>query len=169
MKIAIIADSHDNLVTLEQALKWIEKQKIKEIIHCGDVANSETLLELAKNFSGKINLVFGNADDRQRIFALAKKLENIRIYGEKGEIKRNSKKIAFTHFKNTAHQIALKNKFDLIFYGHSHKPWQEQVGRSCLVNPGNLAGLFYRPTFAVYDTKTNRLELKILEKLELSN
>jgi predicted phosphodiesterase len=34
-----------------------------------------------------------------------------------------------------------------------------------LVNPGNLAGMFYKATFAIYETKTDKLELKILETL----
>jgi hypothetical protein len=34
-----------------------------------------------------------------------------------------------------------------------------------MVNPGELAGQFYKPTFAVYDTDTSLLELKILEKI----
>jgi hypothetical protein len=34
-----------------------------------------------------------------------------------------------------------------------------------MINPGELAGQFYKPTFALYDTETNSIELKILEKL----
>jgi len=35
-----------------------------------------------------------------------------------------------------------------------------------LANPGTLAGMFSKATFAVYDTSTNNLELKILERLK---
>ena len=34
-----------------------------------------------------------------------------------------------------------------------------------MINPGELAGQFYKPTFAVYDRTTEKLELKILERL----
>jgi putative phosphoesterase len=55
--------------------------------------------------------------------------------------------------------------FDVVCYGHTHRPWVEKIGDCLLVNPGELAGQRYKPTFAIYDTESNALELKILEKL----
>ncbi|MBI4837164.1 MAG: metallophosphoesterase family protein [Candidatus Portnoybacteria bacterium] len=75
------------------------------------------------------------------------------------------KKIAFTHFPHPAEDLAKGEKYDIVFYGHTHKPWEEKIGRVRLVNPGNLAGQFYKPSFAIYDTGANRLELKILDDL----
>jgi hypothetical protein len=34
-----------------------------------------------------------------------------------------------------------------------------------LLNPGTLAGMFYKASFAIYDTQTGQAELKILEQL----
>jgi hypothetical protein len=34
-----------------------------------------------------------------------------------------------------------------------------------MINPGEMANQFYKPTFAVYDTITLKLELKILDEL----
>ena len=169
MKIAIIADTHDNLATLEKALNWMKENKIKEIIHCGDVCSPGVLLELSKMFEGKIHLVFGNVDgDKYSMMKMKEqgKLPNVTIYGDFGEIELASKKIAFVH-KPIFTQVADTSKYDLIFYGHSHQPWEEKRGSCKLVNPGTLAGLFYKATFAVYDTEKDKLELKILEKLNL--
>ena len=154
MRIAVISDSHDNLPNLKKALDFIKKEKIKIIIHCGDISTPETLEEIAKNFKGKIHYVFGNADKGK--FEEDKK--------EFGEIKIAGKKIAFCHFPEKAEELA-KTGYDIVFYGHTHKPWEEVIGKTRLVNPGNLTGLWYKGTFAVYDPKTNKLELKILERL----
>jgi len=91
--------------------------------------------------------------------------KNVKIYEEFGEIKIGVKKIAFCHFPEVAAELVKKQKYNFVFYGHNHKPWLEQVDKTKLVNPGNLAGIFYKATFAIYDTRTDKLELKILEKL----
>ena len=169
MKIAIISDTHDNLNNFEKAVSWLKKRKIKTIIHCGDVCAPAVLKKAAENFSGRIHLVFGNADGDR--FGMAEKvytkqMPNVVIHNnDLGEIELEEKKIAFCHFPKFAQGLAATGKYDLVFYGHTHKPWEEKVGQCRLVNPGELAGLFYKATFAVYDFKKDKLELKILERL----
>jgi len=168
MKIAIISDSHDNLINFEKAVSWIKKEKIKTLIHCGDICAPATLKVALENFSGKVHLVFGNVDgDHFRITrASYEDLPQLKVWGELGEIEIGDKKIVFTHFPEFARGLAATGKYNLVFYGHTHQPWEEKIGKTRLVNPGNLAGLFYKATFAVYDTKTGKLELKILENLK---
>lgn len=168
MKIAIISDTHDNLPNFKSVIDWIEKEKIKIVIHCGDINSPAGLKEAIQRFSGKIHLVFGNMDDVSLFEkpVSEKEIKEAIFYGEIGEIKKGGKKIAFCHFPNIARKLALNKKYDLVFYGHTHKPWEEKIGKCELVNPGNLAGLFYKATFAVYDTKDGKLELKILEKAD---
>jgi len=167
MKIAIISDTHDNTATLKKAIDWIKKEKIKTIIHCGDIFKPETLKEGLKDFEGKICLIFSKADaDFSRIPEDSfKNLPKSKVFEESGQIKISGKKIAFCHFPEIGRDLAKTQKYDLVFYGHTHKPWEEKIGKTRLVNPGNIAGLFFRPSFAIYDTKTDKLELKILEKL----
>jgi len=180
MKIAIVSDTHDNVPNFKKAVDWIKKQKISIIIHCGDIFKPETVKEILKSFKGKIYIVFSPADaDFSGIPADSfKRLKRVKVFEEFGEIKISGKKIAFCHFPEIANDLAASQDYDLVFYGHSHKPWL-QTFRWCnethhrhdsgqetkLVNPGNLAGIFYKPTFAIYDTKDDKLELKILEKL----
>jgi len=73
MKIAIISDTHDNLATLDKFLDHIKKNPVGAIIHCGDIAEGETLARLAENFSGPILAVFGNMDYRQSLETAAEK------------------------------------------------------------------------------------------------
>lgn len=160
MKIAIIADSHDNLATLKIALNWIKKEKIKAIIHCGDVSKENFLKEALVDYPGRIFLCRGNCD-----IDSFDSVPKIKVFEEIGEIKLAGKKIAFCHFPKPAEELAKSGKYDVVFYGHNHKPWLKNIGKTKLANPGNLAGVYYKATLAVYNTKTNKLDLKILEIL----
>lgn len=164
MKIAIISDSHDNLANFKKAMSLIKKRKIRVVIHCGDVCAPATLREILREFSGEFHLVFGNVDgDHFRLTKMAfEEFPQLKIWGEFGELEIEGKKIAFCHFPRFAKGLSAEQTYDLVFYGHSHKPWIQTIGKTRLVNPGNLAGLFYKATFAIYDTKTDKLELKIL-------
>ena len=206
MRLAIMADSHDNLANLKKTLVYLNRQGIKLIIHCGDIASDETLEKMVNFFPGNIYFTFGNADN----IPLAKTLPGLHqkspsgqapvvecrafttgqvklnFCDKFGEIEIDDKKIAFTHFPSQGRKLAKSGKYDLVFYGHTNKPWIQQMQINAdisvdqrtdisvdqrssksvlLVNPGNLCGVFYKATFAVYDTRTNKLELKILELL----
>jgi putative phosphoesterase len=160
MKIAIISDSHDNLENLKKFFDFAKKEKIEILIHCGDVCNGETLKEIEKNFE-QIYLCLGNADIKESLLEEAKKTK---IFEKEGKIEIDGLKIGFCHMFN------LKEKnlesFDFYFFGHSHWPFLKKEGDCYLANPGNLAGLFYKATFAILDTKTRKLKLKILEKIK---
>ncbi len=164
MKIAIISDTHDNLANIKKAFKVINEEGIETVLHCGDVATYETLKEISNIFQGKVCIALGNMDQDYKLKPgiFFKKIEVVENYGE---IEAGGKKIVFSHFPETAKELAKSSNYDIVFYGHTHKPWKEKVGATLLVNPGNLAGILYKATFAVYDTETNRLELKILAQL----
>jgi len=120
---------------------------------------------IAPKFSGEFHFVHGNVGDPELLEKISRDFPNVRIHGMVGQIEVDGKKIAFTHFPEKALELAKKDLFDLVFYGHTHKPWEEKIGKTRLINPGTLAGMFYRATFAVYNTETDNLELKILERL----
>ena len=166
MKIAIISDIHDNLATLKKFLNWAKKNKIEQLIVCGDLCAPATLIEsLAPGFSGKIHLIFGNACYREIETEKVKELSNVIHYGDLGEFEIDNKKIAIIHYPDKAKKLAESGKYDFVFYGHNHKPWVEKIGNTYLANPGTLAGMFYKATFAFWDTETGKLELKILEMI----
>ena len=153
MKFAIVSDTHDNLANFNKVIYWLNNENIEVILHCGDICNQDTINEAARNFNGKIYFVRGNGDFH---------LDQI---SEKMELELDNKKIFFNHYPEISKQAAESGKYELVFYGHTHRPWEETIGKCRLVNPGELAGQRYKPCFAIYDTKTDKLELKILEKL----
>lgn len=180
MKIAIISDTHDNLANFLKIIKWLNSEKIQLLLHCGDICNQDTLNEARKAFERPASAKgFGEA--REIKFVMGNKELHSENFPEVGEIEIDNKRIAFTHLPEKAKELAeTRNpsassgqvpsassgqRYDLVFYGHSHKPWKEVIGNCKLVNPGEAAGLLYKPTFAIYDTATDNLELKIIEKL----
>lgn len=168
MKIAIISDTHDNLANLKKALSFIRKEKIKILIHCGDIFKPDTITETLGCFKGETHLIFSKADASFSKIPedSFKDISRTKTYSEFGELIVDEKKIAFSHFPEIAKALASSQKYDLVFYGHTHRPWEEKLGRTRLINPGNIAGLFYKATFAIYNTKTDKLELKILERFK---
>ncbi len=166
MKIAIVSDSHDNLPNIEKMLDFVNKNKTELIIHCGDLAAPSVIMkELGPKFNGPIHFIHGNVADRELNEKVAKEFNHVTCHGDSGELTLDGKKIAFCHFPNQAEDLAKSGKYDLVFYGHDHTPWEKQIGKTRLLNPGTLAGMFNKATFAIYNTKTNKAELILLERI----
>lgn len=166
MKIAILSDTHDNWVNIEKTIKYLNKQKIRLMIHCGDVCAPLTIEAMAILFKGDIHFVKGNVDgDVDGFKAHAKKYKNLHYYGQTGKLSIDSLTLIFCHFPMVAKKIAQSQKYDFVFHGHTHQPWQEKIKKTIIINPGTVAGLFTKATFAIFDTTSKKAELKLVEKI----
>ncbi len=166
MKIAVWSDSHDNLPNIQKALAYIKTQGIETLIHCGDLAAPSVIKkELGPKFDGQIHFIHGNVADRELNQQVAKEFPRVTCYGDQGELELGGKKIVFNHYPDEAKKLAQTGKYDVVFYGHNHTPWEETIGQTKMFNPGTLAGMFNKATFAIYDTDTNEAKLIILEKI----
>jgi len=169
MLIAIISDTHGNSATFKKFADWARQNNIQEIIHCGDIGFADFIEEVSRSLpDAKIHLVadkIKNEEPDIKKLAANGLIPNINFCGQTGEIEIGGKKIAFAHKSNDARILAQTNNFDLVFFGHSHQPSEEKVGDCRLINPGELAGQMYRPSFAAYDTNTDKLTLRILDLL----
>lgn len=160
MKIAVLSDTHDNIVNLIKALTLINKENVSALIHCGDVCDPKTLELILDNFKKKIYLVLGNCDLNKNWDKFKEK--RIKIFNNFGSFKLNNKKIGITHFPDFAYKEVKDKNYGFIFYGHTHKPWEEKLNNTFLINPGNIAGIIYRSTFALLDLKNFDKRLVIL-------
>jgi len=177
MHIAIISDTHDNIPNIKKVLDYCRENQIEKIIHCGDLAEVETLEFFRDNFSGDFFLSFGNMDRghcADKYFD-QKEFWNFKFFRTHGEVEIANKKIAFVHFPEYARKLAEGGQFDFVFYGHTHKPWTEKINgqdkngnfKECeMLNPGNVANQYYPPTFAVYDSLTEKFELVRINELK---
>ena len=163
MKIALMSDIHGNMPYLYKAKEVIDLEKIETIICCGDIQTEEVFHEL-DSWTQKVYLSLGNAD-----FELDNKLDSGIIYPNKleyfkdfGVLNLEKRKIAFTHYDFYARKLASEGKYDLVFYGHTHTPWEERIGTTVILNPGEITAQFGKPTFAIYDLKEMKARLVLL-------
>jgi uncharacterized protein len=81
MRIAILSDIHDNVWKLATALEKL--RGVDALLCCGDLCSPFVVHQLARGFSGPIEIVFGNNDgDLYRITANAAKYSHVRVHGE---------------------------------------------------------------------------------------
>lgn len=169
MRISIISDVHNNETNLQKVLNFCREKEIETIICCGDLASEETLEFLNDNFSGTIHYTFGNMDNEQlRELKFVDEYRNTILYKDFGETVIDGKRIAFVHYPEDARELGKSGKYDFVFYGHTHKPWEEMVGECKVLNPGNVAGEIYLPTFAVWNTKDDKFELVRVHDLKFT-
>ncbi|MEA3398706.1 MAG: metallophosphoesterase family protein [Patescibacteria group bacterium] len=163
MKIAIISDIHDNLVNLKKSLDYINKWRAEQIICCGDVCNLDTIDYLIKNFSGIIHLVRGNMelfedDDLPQI-------DKLKYYGKIALEEMAGRQVGLCHEPFRIDDILKMGKAGIIFHGHTHKPWIEKKDNLLIANPGNVAGILHKATFAVWNTEDKRLKLVVVDEI----
>lgn len=163
MKIAIISDIHDNLVNLGKCLSWCGKNQVEAVVCPGDVTNLETLEFLDKNSPGPIYLVRGNME----IFEDEdlKNFSQINYGGRVAVWEIDGLTIGACHEPFLIAKVLEKGNCDLVFYGHTHKPWEEERQGARVVNPGTLGGVFSKASFALFNTANNDLELKLVDNL----
>ncbi len=162
MKVAIISDIHDNLTNLRQCLDYCQENNLDKIICCGDVTNSETLKYLSGNFAGKVMLVKGNMEIYEE--SETKQYKNIDYGGRIGYFEIDDKTVGACHEPYLIDKLLKQRDCQIIFYGHTHQPWEERRLGVRIINPGTLGGVFYSPTYAIWDTKTNGLEMKFITR-----
>ena len=162
MKFVIISDIHDNLVNLEKCLNWGKGEEITNAICCGDVVNAETLKYLAESFK-TIYLVRGNLEiyDESEI----KKYKNINYLGRFGVFEIEGKTVGLCHEPWYIKSVLNIKPCQLVFYGHTHEPWIGEKDGIITANPGTLGAVFNKASFAVWNSESGKLELKILELL----
>lgn len=162
MKLAIISDIHDNLANLGHFFEIIKKEEVEKIICCGDVCNSETLMYLSENFKGETVLIGGNMEIYEE--GETSKYKNINYLGRYGKIVLENIEIGICHEPSFIENILKENKkIDFIFYGHTHKPWISTKNKTTLINPGTLGGVFQRASFAIFNTETKDVKLKLIQ------
>jgi len=158
MKLAIISDIHDHIPNLEKALP--QAADCDALICCGDLNSPFVAKALGEGYRGPIHVVFGNNDgDRFRIAAIGSQFDQITFHGEYAELELDGKQFAIQHFDNIGRGLAKGEAFDVVCFGHNHQFELSKVGRTQIINPGEILGLLSgTATFVKYDTTTGEAE-----------
>ena len=130
MKIGIIADTHDNLPRIREAVERFNLLQVGFVIHCGDFIapfSLKPLEELQCDYLG----VYGN-NDGEKIGLQHSSQGKIRV--EPATLELAGKKIFFFHYLEVCFAIADSQAFDLVCYGHTHEPKIEQKGKTLCIS-----------------------------------
>ncbi|MDQ1279954.1 MAG: uncharacterized protein QG670_1216, partial [Thermoproteota archaeon] len=117
-----------------------------------------------KLLKAKLIGVFGNncAERAQLVRSLKEIGGDLR--GFFAEVQADGLKIALLHGHNSEllESIISTDAYDVVVYGHTHTSKVDRVGRTLVINPGEVCGyLSGRRTFAVLDSCS--LEARIIE------
>ncbi len=160
MLIALISDIHDHDTHLLLALQAAAERGCSHLIHMGDMTSASTFRILRDEWSGCIDLVFGNNEYELSTFQrMADQWDNTRLHGYAGSIDIDGRSIFFTHLPRDARKAVESGRYDAVFYGHTHCAEIIQIGRTLIVNPGEIQGRQSAPSFGVYNTETNTAEI----------
>lgn len=158
MLIGIMSDTHDNLILVKKAIELFNNRKVGYVIHAGDYTSPFTL-KFFKELKCKYVGIFGN-NDGDKLLLLERAEGNIR--NQPYIFTLNNRKIVVMHEHNVADALADSGHFDLVIYGHTHKPDVRKVKNTLVVNPGEVGSWLYgKATVALADL--NKMEAEIVE------
>jgi uncharacterized protein len=155
MRIAVVSDTHSRYATVEAALKLIEERRVERILHCGDIEDADTVWL----FPGTTHFVFGNCDSERQSIRQAIYGVGATLHEPFGNLIADEANIAFTHGddKRLFRQLEESDKYDYLFYGHTHVAAEHRTGRTRVINPGALHRANPK-TFLILDTATGVTE-----------
>ncbi|GAB4347188.1 MAG: metallophosphoesterase [Candidatus Abyssubacteria bacterium] len=149
MLLGIISDTHDNMNMLKKAVDLFNERGISLALHAGDYIAPFTAREL-RRLNCRMVGVFGNNDGEK--FGLVKQFEGFaELYEAVHQLELAGKKIAVTHYPEIADTLASGGSYDVVVYGHTHRP-EIRSGPPLVINPGECGGwLEGRSTVALLD------------------
>lgn len=153
-----MADSHDNLPAIKQAVHFFQAVKCKLVIHAGDFVAPFSAQEL-KVLGCPVKAVFGNCDGEKD--GLKKAIQSF------GEIKEApftfiyaNHNFLVTHLHSPLNTYLFSGKYDVIIFGHTHKPEIRKEKNTLILNPGETGGwLSGKSTVALINPKTLSAEI----------
>ncbi len=129
MKILIVSDTHKRN---ENYFKVVEMHKPDIVVHCGDVEGSEAQIIQAANCP--VYMVRGNND----FFSDLPKEADFEVNGYEIMVTHGHHYYVSMGMEVLAHEAAAKKK-DIVFFGHTHKPYVEKINGVYVVNPGSIS------------------------------
>ena len=147
MKILIVSDTHRK----DENLKWVirKTKPFDMLIHLGDAEGSEYEIMKWVDKDCDLEMIMGNND----FFSQLEREKEIMI---------GKYKVLLTHghYYNVStgpaylKQEARERGFDIVMFGHTHKPYMEEDNELLVLNPGSLSlprQEGHRPTYIVME------------------
>jgi len=136
--IGIMADTHDNLSAIREAVQLFNENGVELVIHAGDLIAPFTAKEFQK-LDAKFLAVFGNNDGERD--GLKTAYQDLCLLEDFREFSVSGRKFAVIHGTQEpiVNALAKSGLYDVVVRGHSHKP-EIINGETLVVNPGEVCG-----------------------------
>ncbi|HXX58763.1 MAG TPA: metallophosphoesterase [Thermodesulfovibrionales bacterium] len=160
MRVGIISDTHDDMSSVGKAVALLNAEKVSHVIHAGDIISPFTF-ELFGELGCPLTAIFGN-NDGDRI--LLKEKAGGRIHNQPHFMTFHERRVVVLHEPDLVHAFADSGRFDLVIYGHTHRPEIRRQGDTLIVNPGKVARLHKgESTLAIVDVEKMEAEIIRIE------
>ncbi len=159
-KLGIIADSHDNMDLLDEAVDLFKRENVDLVLHAGDFMSpltAEPLSSLSANLVG----VFGNNDGDKLLLRRKFEEEGVgRIEHGPHRLELGGRTVLLMHEPRLLEVMESSSVPDLIVYGHTHEV-DVRDGEPLVVNPGEVGGwLTGRSTVGLVDLVEMEAEIR---------
>ncbi|CAB49554.1 metallophosphoesterase [Pyrococcus abyssi] len=164
MKVGIMSDTHDNLPAIRLAVDFFNKEKVDLVIHAGDYVAPFVARELSK-LNAPLRGVFGNNDGEREGLK-----EKLGIKDEILTLNLDDLKVIVLHGtdERIVEALAKSQLYDIVIRGHTHRHRIQEVGRTIVVNPGEVCGyLTGVKSVAILNTKEREVRIINLETEEI--
>ena len=160
MLIAVISDTHNRQVSVNQALAVMAERAVDLVIHCGDIEGGATV----RLFPAHTHFVFGNCDRNRDEIEEAVAEIGATLHGAWGQLELADRRLAFVHGDDLQllHDLEHADTFDFLFHGHTHVAREHRTGKTRVINPGALQRVAVR-TFLLLDLPSGDAETVTVE------
>jgi len=156
MLIGIISDTHDNMPQIKRAVDLFNERSVGHVVHAGDYISPFTF-RILKDLSCGITGIFGN-NDGDRL--LLHKMSEGRVFPQPRIFELEGRKIVVIHEHHIADALADSGHYDLVIYGHTHKPEIRKMKNTLVINPGEAGSWLYgKSTVAIADLSRMTAEI----------
>ena len=156
MLLGIISDTHDDMEAIKKVVEFFNRKDVSHVLHAGDIVSPftfEVLGGLKAGFSG----IFGN-NDGDRLLLTNKSRGRLQPQPLMAEL--GGKRIVVLHEPDLAEPLAESGRFDIVIYGHTHRPDVRKIDHTLIINPGKAARLHKgKSTLALLDTEKMGVEI----------
>ncbi len=152
MRVGLVADTHDHVLRIRQAVALLNRSGVELVLHAGDWCSPFAVRELAA-LEAPLHGITGNNDGD--VLALARAMAEIGAWIETQwwETDVGGRRVLVMHEPRGVDDVAAGGAYDLVVYGHTHQRDERRVGDALIVNPGEACGwLGGMGSLAIYDT-----------------
>lgn len=161
MKIGLISDTHEHLQNTKSAIHIFNEQHVDMIIHLGDYCAGPTVRTLETAKAEIVGIMGNNDGDVGRLQYNLANVGGRLITEEFAALELDNLKVACYHGTVAEITEALIGcqRYDVVFYGHTHESDIRTVKSTYVCNPGSAHGFDSKASIAVFDTATKQAEL----------